>query len=143
VVPWPVGDNEFDAVHAYQVLEHVGAQGDVASFFATFGEIWRVLKPGGELFASVPSWKSVWAWGDPSHKRIISPGSIQFLSQEEYHNQIGRTSMSDFRHIWDKDFEVLHSQDDGDDHIFVLRAHKPARRFDYMPNPPRVEGAEH
>ena len=52
-----------------------------------------------------------------------------FLSQLEYHRQVGRTSMSDFRHIWDKDFEIEHAEDDGADGTFILRAMKPARSF--------------
>lgn len=129
VTPWPLPDSAFDEAHAYQVLEHLGHQGDVASFFATFGEIWRVLKPGGLLFATTPSHKSVWAWGDPSHRRIINTGTIQFLSQFEYARQVGHTSMSDFRHIWHGDFEIEHAEDDGDDCTFVLQAMKPARSY--------------
>jgi hypothetical protein len=126
---WPISIGEFDEVHAYQVLEHLGQQGDVLSFFATFNEIWQALKPGGHLFAMVPSIKSRWCWGDPSHKRVIQPESLVFLDQEEYHKQVGHNSMSDFRHIWKGDFSVEHSEDDGNDHTFVLKAHKPARSF--------------
>lgn len=129
VTPWPFDDDAFDACHAYQVLEHLGRQGDAPSFFASFGEIWRVLKPGGHLYATVPSIRSAWVWGDPSHKRVIQPESLVFLSQREYHEQIGRTPMSDFRHIWSGDLETVHCEDDGADHIFALEAHKPARRF--------------
>jgi len=142
--PWPLDADQFDACHAYQVLEHLGAQGDVHAFFATFGEIWRVLKPGGLLYATVPSWKSVWCWGDPSHKRVINSGSVMFLNQFEYHRQVGHTSMSDFRHIWQGDFEIEHADDDGDDFTFILQAMKPARSFmDHIPPEPPVEGAEH
>ena len=54
-VPWPFDDDSFDEVHAYEVLEHLGQQGDWRSFFDLFAEIWRVLKPDGFLAATCPS----------------------------------------------------------------------------------------
>ena len=125
--PWPFGDDRFDEVHAYEVLEHLGQQGDYRSFFATFAEIYRVMKPGGILAATCPSWKSVWAWGDPSHTRIISHASLVFLSREHYRAQVGKTAMTDFRWLWKGDFEAIHVEDDGECFTFGLRAHKPPR----------------
>jgi SAM-dependent methyltransferase len=125
--PWPFEDNSFDECHAYCVLEHLGQQGDYKSFFATFAEIYRILKPGGILGAFCPSWQSEWAWGDPSHTRIISPASLVFLDREQYHNQVGRTAMTDFRWLWKGDFEPVHLDDNGDRFTFGLKAHKPPR----------------
>ena len=125
--PWPVEADSFDAVHAYDVLEHLGRQGDFRSFFATFAEIYRVLKPDGLLLGKCPSWNCVWAWGDPSHTRIISQASLVFLSQAEYSDQVGKTPMTDFRWLWKGDFEVLGTDDNGSDFQFALKAHKPAR----------------
>ena len=125
--PWPFADNSFDECHAYCVLEHLGRQGDYKSFFATFAEIYRVLKPGGHLIAICPSWQSEWAFADPSHTRIIAPGSLVFLSREQYHNQIGKTAMTDFRWLWKGDFEAIHIDDNGKSFAFGLKAHKPVR----------------
>lgn len=123
----PFTDDEFDELHAYEVLEHIGRQGDAPKLFAQFSEFWRVLEPGGLLCASCPSWASMWAWGDPSHTRIISPGTLVFLSQAEYTKQIGKTAMSDFRHIYRADFEPRLVQDDGQQFFFALEAIKPSR----------------
>lgn len=127
VYPWPFDDNEFDACHAYCVLEHLGRQGDYKSFFATFAEIYRILKPGGHLFAVVPSRTDKWLWGDPSHTRVIQPESLVFLSQKQYAEQVGVTPMTDFRWLWKDDFEVVGMQDNGADFHFALEAHKPSR----------------
>ena len=126
-MPWPVADDTFDEVHAYCVLEHLGRQGDFRAFFAHFAEIYRVLKPGGQLFAICPSRTDKWLWGDPSHTRVIQPESLVFLSQKQYAEQVGKTPMTDFRWLWKGDFEPVVVDDDGADFKFALQAHKPAR----------------
>lgn len=124
VTPWPFEDNQFDEAHAYCVIEHLGSQGDYRSFFALFAELYRILKPGGHFFAIVPSIKSRWLWGDPSHTRAISSECLVFLSQREYREQVGVTPMTDFRWLWQGDFEVVSAKDDGEDFKFVLEARK-------------------
>ena len=126
-LPWPVADNSFDEIHAYEVLEHIGAQGDFHAFFAHFGEIYRALKPGGLLFATVPTWDGIWAWADPSHKRIIASDTLVFLDQTEYQRQVGKTPMTDFRWLWKGDFEPVAADTKGTAYQFALKAHKPAR----------------
>jgi hypothetical protein len=117
----------FSEVHAYEVLEHLGTQGDYASFFHTFYNIWRVLINGGILFATCPSRHSAWAWGDPGHTRLIQPESLVFLDQNQYTVQLGKTPMTDYRSVWKGDFKILSSIDDRQCHRFVLEAVKPAR----------------
>lgn len=131
----PYGDiqeNQFNEIHAYEVLEHLGGQGDELSFFLHFSEIWRILKPDGYLLATVPSRFSPWLWGDPSHRRAILPETLIFLDQTQYARQLdgpeeSRTSMSDFRSIYFADFHVEYSHDNKAHHLFILRAIKPAR----------------
>jgi hypothetical protein len=123
----PFDADAFDELHAYEVLEHIGQQGDAAHLFAQFSDYWRVLKPSGLLCASCPTWHSIWAWGDPSHTRIISPGTLVFLDQAEYTKQIGKTAMSDFRHIYKADFRAVFAEERGDSFFFALEAVKPSR----------------
>lgn len=123
----PFDDDSFDELHATEVLEHLGQQGDAETLFAQFSDYWRVLKPGGLLCASCPAWHSIWAWGDPSHTRIISPATLVFLDQAEYTKQIGKTPMSDFRHIYKADFRAVLAEERGDQFFFALEALKPSR----------------
>lgn len=123
VMPLPFFDNMFDEIHAYEVLEHTGAQGDYKFFFAQFAEFWRILKPGGHLLATCPSRHSVWAWGDPSHTRVLQGEQLIFLDQSSY-GQVGLTSMSDFRDIYKADFQVVALDEDQEKFNFVLKARK-------------------
>lgn len=124
VLPLPFDDNSFDEIHASEVLEHVGRQGDWKFFFDQFYDFWRILKPGGFLVATVPAWDSPWLWGDPGHTRAICRESLIFLDQTAY-EQVGRTAMTDYRPWWKGDFETMGVQTK-DDHqfAFVLRARK-------------------
>ncbi|MFZ2267922.1 MAG: tetratricopeptide repeat protein [Azonexus sp.] len=136
-LPLPFADNQFDEIHAYEVLEHTGQQGDYKFFFAQFSELWRILKPGGMLIATCPSRNSPWAWGDPSHTRVIQPENFIFLDQAQYVAQVGITAMSDFRYIYQADFSTAYSNDDGTTFSFALKAVKPSRY-----QPPRKPDAK-
>jgi len=127
--PWPFRDDTFDEVHAYEVLEHLGRQGDTKSFFRDFFEAWRVLKPNGFLVGTAPSRYSQWLWGDPGHTRAILPCMWTFLDQTVYTEQCDKvkTSLSDYRYLWRGDFHLERVEDDHTFHRFILRAMKPAR----------------
>lgn len=126
--PLPFPDNSVDEIHAYEVLEHCGSQGDYKFFFNQFSDFWRVLKDGGVILGTVPLPTSVWAWGDPSHTRVIPKESFIFLRQPEY-AQVGITAMSDFRSIYKADFDIIHLHENGDVLEFGLKAIKPARNI--------------
>jgi hypothetical protein len=98
--------NSFDEIHAYDVLEHIGHQGNYEAFFREFKGYWNILKPGGFLFGIVPAWNSTWAWADPGHTRVITEGTLAFLSKEFY-NQIGSTPATDYRGIYSGDLRLV------------------------------------
>ena len=123
-LPYPFEDNLFDEIHAYEVLEHTGAQGDFRFFFKQFTEFWRILKPGGHFCATVPMWNSPWAWADPGHRRIISADTLVFLSQDEYKVQVGKTAMADYRYWWKGDFKLIAKSEEQGVLGFVIQAIK-------------------
>ena len=117
----PVEDGSFDEIHIYQTLEHFGRQGDYKGFFATFREFWRILKPGGLLYGDTPSLRSVWAWGDPGHTRIISVQTLSFLTRRNY-EELGKTTSTDYRaYVAPCWWMLLHASDEGDRFGFVLK----------------------
>lgn len=121
VLPYPFADAEFDEIHAYEVLEHCGRQGDIAFFFAQWSEFYRILKPGGLFCGSVPMWDNEWAWADPGHTRVIAPKSLMFLEQKFYETQVGKTAASDYRSMWKGDFTCVGMQESGVQFFFILK----------------------
>lgn len=111
VLPLPFPDNSFDEIHAADILEHTGQQGDWKFFFAQFSEFWRILKPGGYFIGACPKWDSYWAWADPGHSRVIAPQSLIFLDQGAY-AQIGNTPMTDYRHVYKANFRTMFTTED-------------------------------
>jgi hypothetical protein len=124
--PLPFDTDSLDAIHAYDVLEHTGRQGDWRFFFRQWADFWRILKPAGIFFGISPSVKSPWAWGDPGHTRIISPECFTFLSQPNY-AQVGQSPMTDYRFAFAGDFDTIWMKDDGVQFQFALQAVKPSR----------------
>jgi SAM-dependent methyltransferase len=125
-LPYPFPDDHYDEIHAYELLEHTGTQGDYRFFFDQMSEFWRILKPGGILVGTTPMWNSVWAWGDPGHRRVIQKESFIFLDQDQYRVQVGKTAMSDYRFCYRADFIPVYYNEDNGCFTFALRAVKPS-----------------
>lgn len=71
----PFDDDSFDLVTAFDVIEHVENDQQV------FGELTRVLKPGGRLIFSVPLHSAYWTTFDDyvGHARRYEPAALQAL----------------------------------------------------------------
>jgi SAM-dependent methyltransferase len=130
-LPLPFDDNTFDEIHASQVLEHVGQQGDWRFWLNQWADFWRILKPDGMFFADCPHYTSPWCWGDPGHSRAITLESLIFLDQTEYAKQVGVTPMTDYRPYYRADFRPLFQQTVAGEIRFVVQAVKPARLLDH------------
>jgi SAM-dependent methyltransferase len=76
----PFADATFDCIVTSEVLEHI--QDDVAAL----AELTRVLKPGGVLAATVPSWfpeKINWMLSDEYHAPHVPGGHVRIYSATE------------------------------------------------------------
>lgn len=119
VLPYPIETSRFDEIHAYEVLEHVGKQGDWQFFFAQFDEFARILKPQGVICITSPTAPDPWVWGDPGHTRYMGAQVYTFLVRKEYEKQLGNTSMTDYRRYFSSDWEIVHCTPK--DAFYVLR----------------------
>ena len=74
----PFPDDTFDRVIASEVLEHVSDDQ------LALDEVFRVLKPGGTLAATVPSWlpeKVCWALSDEYHAPFVEGGHVRIYTE--------------------------------------------------------------
>jgi SAM-dependent methyltransferase len=88
MAPIPYPDNFFHSVSAYDFLEHVprvlpGSQAGTTRFpfVELMNEIWRVLVPGGRLYACTPAYPHAAAFQDPTHVNIITNETHQYFTQ--------------------------------------------------------------
>jgi len=63
IFPWPIPDGIVIQALCSHVWEHIEPKNRI--YF--MDEIWRVMKPQGQLMLSVPYWTSFGAFQDPTH----------------------------------------------------------------------------
>lgn len=111
--PLPFASDSFDEMGAFDVLEHVGKQGDWRGWFDEMAEYWRILKPGGWFYIIVPVGAA--AFYDPGHTRFFSKMHFGFLNQRFYEEQRRlKTTATDYRHYWRLNFEIRLTQEETD-----------------------------
>jgi SAM-dependent methyltransferase len=88
LAPIPFPDSHFDSVSAYDFFEHVPRVSlDHASgrthfpFVELMNEIWRVLKPGGLLYAVTPAWPHEKGFRDPTHVNVIAAKTHRYFTR--------------------------------------------------------------
>lgn len=79
VFPWPFEDNSVDFIQASHVLEHLGESR--AAWFSIMGEMYRILKPGGEVHVLVPHPRHDNFLHDPTHIRVVTPVGMAMFDQ--------------------------------------------------------------
>jgi SAM-dependent methyltransferase len=75
--PLPYEANFFDAVLARDILEHLGAP------WVTLREVYRVLRPGGVVIASVVMAKPHAVWADYTHVRGFTRESVASMFHDQ------------------------------------------------------------
>ncbi len=78
--PWPFDDDSVDEVRASHVLEHLGAQANV--FMGVMQELYRVCRAGALIHVIVPHPRNDAFLDDPTHVRVITPGTLALFSKE-------------------------------------------------------------
>jgi ubiquinone/menaquinone biosynthesis C-methylase UbiE len=73
---FPFPDNYFDKVVTIHTLEHV------KDLVKVMEEIWRVCKPGAEIFINVPYWVSSGSYSDPTHERFITYNTFDYFTKD-------------------------------------------------------------
>lgn len=73
VFPWLLGDNEFDEVYCFDVLEHL------ENVVGAMEEIHRILKPGGTVMITTPHFSCRNAFTDPTHRHFLGVRSFDYF----------------------------------------------------------------
>lgn len=82
----PFGDNEIDYFTAFDLFEHIPKFDSQILFKYPFiflmNEIWRSLRPGGKLYAEMPTYPNMNLFTDPTHVNYITPESARYFARE-------------------------------------------------------------
>ncbi|MGC3970932.1 MAG: hypothetical protein QM775_27440 [Pirellulales bacterium] len=76
VLPWPMPDDHFREVRAYDVIEHLD---DVV---ATMNEIHRVCRHGAVVKITVPHFSCANAFTDITHRHYFSAASFDYFTRD-------------------------------------------------------------
>lgn len=144
--PWPWKDNSTEEVLISHVLEHCphfrpGYEKD--GIFLFMEELYRILVPDGIARIVFPHITSFGAYGDPTHERFITEGTIAFFNapgrrsmglghypiKTDFSQQVEKlmfSKTSENQTTPDEEFagrhwNVIHEM------TMLLRAHKPSR----------------
>jgi hypothetical protein len=103
--PWPWESNSVESVLFSHSLEHVGS--DPRVFKEIMRELYRVCRGGAELTVKVPHPRHDDFISDPTHVRVITPGTLNMLSKRLNHEWIkAGVANTPLAIYWGVDFEI-------------------------------------
>lgn len=109
---WPIDDNIYDNIHAWNVLEHIRNK------VIVLNEAWRILKPGGIIEIVVPDFmkKAELAIADPTHVSFWVQGTFMqyFAGQRGLNIDIKKWELVECRNY-----------DEVNDNLIICRMKKP------------------
>lgn len=81
----PFEDNYFDSISGYDIFEHIlriQIESGITRFpfVEIMSEIYRVLKPNGQLYAITPVYPKESAFVDPTHVNFISNNTYKYFT---------------------------------------------------------------
>jgi len=82
--PLPFEDDQFDAIIASHVLEHI------RNLCPLMDELHRILKPDGVLRIWIPYYKHSAAFKDPTHVRYFTPSTFGYFTYSRNYNVVNR-----------------------------------------------------
>lgn len=72
--PWPLSDNEFDAIYCMDILEHLD------DLVRVMEEIYRIARPCARVTITVPHFSCANAYTDPTHKHFFGLFSFDYFT---------------------------------------------------------------
>ncbi len=82
VFPWPFDDESVLVAACSHVVEHINPHDSV--FISFMNELWRVMKPGGEVAISCPHAMSHGFAQDPTHCNMVNETTWAYFDPEEH-----------------------------------------------------------
>jgi SAM-dependent methyltransferase len=73
VFPYPFENDSFGEIYMDNSLEHLN------EVIPVIEEVYRILKPGGFVKIIVPYFRSLWAFGDITHKKFFTVRSMEMF----------------------------------------------------------------
>ena len=83
VFPYPLPDNQFESICAYEEVEHIA---DIPRFM---GEVWRVAAPGAKVIITTPHFSCYNSYTDPTHRRHLGYYSFDYFTSGHQWNFYG------------------------------------------------------
>jgi ubiquinone/menaquinone biosynthesis C-methylase UbiE len=108
-LPWPWPDDSVDQVLFNHSLEHLGQ--NARTFLGIMKELYRVCQDGAQIQISVPHPRHDHFIDDPTHVRVITPGTLTLFDRrvcDEWQRK--GSANSPLAHYLNVDFEMVVKQ---------------------------------